>query len=122
MEEAVMGHKCDWLLCKILSSVGKWIKSGFNWLRSTELGKSKHKQGGSKMAVGTFAFVKFGSKMKDKQKKVREAFEKLESAIKLSLKDNTEKTTSLKAVEEAYVWASRSIRSEQVCRNNGNTR
>lgn len=67
--------------------------------------------------VGTFTFIKFGSKMKDKQKKVREAFEKLEKVLSETLAEGREKSLVKTELESAYVWASRSVRAEQVTRN-----
>lgn len=84
-----------------------------------------------------FEFIKFGSKMKDKQKKVREAFKKVEALsgelvtlrqfVSDKLTSGREKTLAQEAldraakavqeVELAYVWAARSIRAEQVARN-----
>ena len=66
---------------------------------------------------GTFAFVKFGSKMKDKQKKVREAFEKLEKTLAETLTEGREKSLAKTELEVAYVWASRAVRAEQIQRN-----
>ena len=65
----------------------------------------------------TFAFIKFGTKMKAKQDKVREAFKALDAVLKETLKDNSEKTQATAQVQVAYILASRSIRAEQIDRN-----
>lgn len=66
---------------------------------------------------GTFEFIKFGTKMSDKQDKLREAFKTLEAAIKTELAEGREKSEALNEIESAYIWASRAIRTEQISRN-----
>lgn len=68
------------------------------------------------MAKGTFDFIKFGTKMSAKQDKLREAFKTVEASLS-ELKENKEKVAAKTSLEEAYIWASRSVRSEQIDRN-----
>ncbi len=87
-----------------------------SWLGKS--GKNKPTKGGimPSTTVTTFSLVKFGSKMKAKQEKVRAAFNALEAAVN-ELKDSREKSLAKTSVEEAYTWASRAIRAEQLARN-----
>lgn len=71
---------------------------------------------GEKM-ISAFGLVKFGTKMSAKQEKVRDAFKVLGGVLDDTLKDNREKAQAKTEIEAAYIWASRSIRAEQLERN-----
>lgn len=100
--------------------VRRLILSLINWVKQSGKNKSTNRRckmpNVAEAVSNTFKFIKFGSKMKAKQDKVRGAFKVLEVTVN-ELKDSREKSLAKTSIEEGFLWASRAVRSEQVDRN-----
>ncbi len=66
-----------------------------------------------------FSYVKYDKIAIAKQERFKAMFECIEEYAKDNLSATRERSLLLTALEEAYMWAGKEIRNEQIIRNGG---
>lgn len=69
-----------------------------------------------------FSYVKYDKSAVYKQEKLKEMFTQIENFIDDNFVKTRESALLLTALEEAYMWAGKAIRDEQITRSNGEFR
>lgn len=66
--------------------------------------------------MSRFDYVKYDEVSMEKQAKIKEAFEAVETLVDLSINDGRAKALVLTHLEIAYMWTGKAIRDEQIGR------
>lgn len=66
--------------------------------------------------MSRFDYVKYDEVSMEKQAKIKEAFEAVETLVDLSINDGRAKALVLTYLEIAYMWTGKAIRDEQIGR------
>lgn len=61
-----------------------------------------------------FDYVQYDAEAAKKQQKIKDAFKLVEAEVILSLRDCRATSLALTRLEEAYMWAGKAIRDEQI--------
>lgn len=67
--------------------------------------------------MSRFDHVSFDAQAQKKREDLKEAFSKVEHAAETHLPNGRYKALLLTALEEAYAWAGKAIRDDQIARN-----
>lgn len=67
--------------------------------------------------MSRFDYVKYDQRATNQQLHLKEEFEKIEAYVNKFFNDGRAKSLLLTSLEEAYMWAGKAIRDDQVKRN-----